>query len=64
MADVTPREAQRLPTLQNPCTLGVDVSTGRLFIAGLSDGVIQMTDTCYTDSVLHGVGHGKSDAEY
>ena len=33
MADSTPRELVRIPTVQNPYTLGVDATTGRLFIA-------------------------------
>jgi DNA-binding beta-propeller fold protein YncE len=44
MADATPREVQRLPTVQNPNTLGVDTSTGRLFIAGVPGGVVQVVD--------------------
>jgi DNA-binding beta-propeller fold protein YncE len=44
MTDATPREVQRLPTVQNPNTLGVDVTTGRLFIAGVPGGVVQIVD--------------------
>jgi DNA-binding beta-propeller fold protein YncE len=44
MADATPRELQRLPTVQNPNTLGVDAITGRLFIAGVPGGVMQVVD--------------------
>jgi DNA-binding beta-propeller fold protein YncE len=44
VTDATPREVQRLPTVQNPNTLGVDASTGRLFIAGVPGGVIQIVD--------------------
>jgi DNA-binding beta-propeller fold protein YncE len=44
MAGATPREVQRLPTVQNPNTLGVDATTGRLFIAGVPGGVIQIVD--------------------
>lgn len=44
MADATPREVQRLPTVQNPNTLGVDANTGRLFIAGVPGGVVQIVD--------------------
>jgi hypothetical protein len=40
----TPREVSRVPTVQNPYTLGVDATTGRLFIAGASGGVVQMVD--------------------
>jgi hypothetical protein len=38
------REVERLPTVQNPYSRGVDATTGRLFIAGLSGG-------SYTSSV-------------
>ena len=31
MAGATPREVQRLATVQSPYTLGVDATTGRLF---------------------------------
>lgn len=44
MAEPTPREVQRLPTVQNPYTLGVDAQTGRLFIAGVTTGVVQIVD--------------------
>jgi DNA-binding beta-propeller fold protein YncE len=44
MTDATPREVQRLPTVQYPNTLGVDERTGRLFIAGVPGGVVQMVD--------------------
>ena len=43
MTDPTPREVERLPTVQNPYSLGVDATTGRLFIAGLP-GVVQIID--------------------
>ena len=39
-----PREVQRLPTVQNPYTLGVDSTTGRLFVAGVTDGVVQIIE--------------------
>ncbi len=45
MSQPTPREVRRLPTVQNPYTLGVDANTGRLFIAGVTDGVVQVVDT-------------------
>jgi hypothetical protein len=35
------REVERLPTVQNPYSRGVDGTTGRLFI-GLSGGVVQI----------------------
>jgi hypothetical protein len=44
MAQPTPRKVQRVPTVQNPYTLGVDSVTGRLFIAGVSGGVVQIVD--------------------
>jgi DNA-binding beta-propeller fold protein YncE len=44
MADVTPREVARIPTVQNPYTLGVDSTTGRLFIAGVTGGVLQIVE--------------------
>ncbi|WP_041782059.1 hypothetical protein [Mycolicibacterium chubuense] len=44
MADATPREVKRISTVQNPYTLGVDPMTGRLFIAGVTAGVVQIVD--------------------
>ena len=44
MAGATPREVQRLATVQSPYTLGVDATTGRLFIAGVTGGVVQIID--------------------
>ncbi|RDH80093.1 YncE family protein [Mycolicibacterium moriokaense] len=44
MSQPTPREVRRLPTVQNPYTLGVDATTGRLFIAGVTGGVVQIVD--------------------
>jgi DNA-binding beta-propeller fold protein YncE len=43
MSGATPREVTRLATVQNPNTLGVDTSTGRLVIAGVP-GVLQILD--------------------
>lgn len=40
----SPREVRRVATVQNPYTLGVDADTGRLFIAGVTGGVIQVVD--------------------
>ena len=45
MTDATPREVQRYATVQNPYTLGVDSVTGRLFVAGVTAGVVQIIDT-------------------
>jgi DNA-binding beta-propeller fold protein YncE len=42
MNQPTPRAVQRFPTVQDPYTLGVDVSTGRLFVAGVSGRVIEI----------------------
>jgi DNA-binding beta-propeller fold protein YncE len=44
MAQATPREMKRIATVQNPYTLGVDAKTGRLFIAGVTAGVVQIVD--------------------
>lgn len=44
MAGTTPRQVQRMPTVQNPNTVGIDSSTGRLFIAGVPDGVVQIVE--------------------
>jgi hypothetical protein len=35
---------QRLPTVQKPYTLGVDATTGRLFIAGVTGGGVQIVE--------------------
>jgi hypothetical protein len=42
MATDAPREVARVATVQNPYTLGVDATSGRLFIAGVSAGVVQV----------------------
>jgi len=34
----------RFASVQNPYTLGVDTATGRLFIAGITGGVLQIVD--------------------
>lgn len=44
MAEPTPREVDRIATVQNPYTLGVDADTGRLFIAGVTAGVVQIVE--------------------
>jgi hypothetical protein len=44
MAADAPREVARIATVQNPYTLGVDSTTGKLFIAGVTAGVVQMID--------------------
>ncbi|WP_241010982.1 YncE family protein [Mycobacterium camsae] len=45
MGAAKPREVQRFPTVQNPYTVGVDAATGRLFVAGVTGGVVQIIDT-------------------
>ncbi|HZC91815.1 MAG TPA: YncE family protein [Mycobacterium sp.] len=45
MAGSDPREIQRFPTVQNPYSLGVDAKTGRLYVAGVTGGVLQILDT-------------------
>jgi DNA-binding beta-propeller fold protein YncE len=44
MTGSAPREVRRFPTVQNPYTLGVDSTTGKLFVAGVSGGVIHIVD--------------------
>ncbi|GAA4635243.1 YncE family protein [Mycolicibacterium sediminis] len=44
MATETPREVKRVATVQNPYTVAVDPLTGRLFIAGVTAGVVQIVD--------------------
>ncbi len=44
MSEPTPRRVQRFATVQNPYTLGVDSQSGRLFVAGVSAGVVQVID--------------------
>lgn len=44
MAGSEPVEIQRISTVQNPYTVGVDQQTGRLFIAGQATGVLQIVD--------------------
>jgi hypothetical protein len=44
MTNATQHEVQRLHTVQNPNSLLVDPTTGRLFIAGVPGGVVQIVD--------------------
>ncbi|MGO9224651.1 MAG: YncE family protein, partial [Mycobacterium sp.] len=44
MTRPAPREVRRIPTVQNPYTVGVDPTTGRLFVAGVTAGVVQVID--------------------
>lgn len=45
MSGANPRQVQRFPTVQNPYTIAVDSGTGRLYVAGVSAGVLQVIDT-------------------
>ena len=45
MSKPTPLLVQRFSTVQNPFTVGVDSQSGRLFVAGVSAGVVQVIDT-------------------
>jgi DNA-binding beta-propeller fold protein YncE len=45
MSIAHPIEIQRLSTVQNPYSLGVDSKTGRLYISGVNGGVLQILDT-------------------
>ncbi|WP_410623377.1 YncE family protein [Amycolatopsis sp. cmx-8-4] len=40
----TPTEVMRLPTVRQPNTVSVDSSTGRLFVTGTADGVLELID--------------------
>ena len=42
MANRRPARSRGSPTVQNPYTLGVDATTGRLFVAGVTGGVVQI----------------------
>ena len=44
MSEPTPVVLQRFTTVQNPYTVGVDAKTGRLYVAGVSAGVVQVID--------------------
>ncbi|MDP7703086.1 YncE family protein [Mycobacterium sp. TY815] len=44
MSDTNPREVRRFPTVQNPYTVGVDANSGRLFVAGVTAGVVQIIE--------------------
>jgi DNA-binding beta-propeller fold protein YncE len=44
MTQETPHEVKRVATVQNPYTLAVDALTGRLFVAGVTAGVVQIVD--------------------
>ncbi|MFB9923892.1 YncE family protein [Amycolatopsis halotolerans] len=40
----TPKEIARLPTVRQPNTVAVDPGTGRVFVTGTADGVVQLID--------------------
>ncbi|MEC3975149.1 YncE family protein [Amycolatopsis sp. H20-H5] len=40
----TPKEIARFPTVRQPNTVAVDPGTGRLFVTGTADGVLQLID--------------------
>ncbi|SOJ53179.1 PE-PGRS family protein PE_PGRS18 [Mycobacterium simulans] len=44
LAEQAPQRVARIPSVQNPYSLGVDSVTGRLFIAGVTGGVVQVID--------------------
>lgn len=44
MSGPNPQPVQRFSSVQNPYTLGVDPVSGRLFVAGVSAGVVQVID--------------------
>ncbi|GAB7141999.1 YncE family protein [Mycobacterium riyadhense] len=44
LAEQTPQQVARIPSVQNAYSLGVDSVTGRLFIAGVTGGVVQVID--------------------
>ena len=44
MSGPTPVLLQKFPTVQNPFTVGVDAKSGRLYVAGVSAGVLQVID--------------------
>ena len=44
MAAPRPREVARLPTVAQANTVAVDPTTGRLFVTGTKDGIVQIID--------------------
>jgi DNA-binding beta-propeller fold protein YncE len=44
MSGPEPREVARLPTVRQANTVAVDPTTGRLFVTGTADGVVQVID--------------------
>jgi DNA-binding beta-propeller fold protein YncE len=45
MSGPAPVLQQRFSTVQNPYTVGVDATSGRLYVAGVSAGVVQVIDS-------------------
>ena len=45
MAQPNPVEIKRFATVQNPYSLGLDSTSGRLYVAGVTGGVLQILDT-------------------
>jgi DNA-binding beta-propeller fold protein YncE len=45
MGQPTPALLQRFATVQNPYTVGVDTKSGRVYVAGVSAGVVEVIDT-------------------
>ncbi len=45
MSGPTPVLQQRFSTVRNPYTVGVDATSGRLYVAGVSAGVVQVIDS-------------------
>jgi hypothetical protein len=44
MAAPRPREVARLPAVAQANTVAVDPTTGRLFVTGTKDGIVQIID--------------------
>jgi DNA-binding beta-propeller fold protein YncE len=44
MTDLAPKEFRRFATVQNPYTVAVDSTTGHVFVAGVSGGVVHIID--------------------
>jgi DNA-binding beta-propeller fold protein YncE len=43
-AATPPKVLSRFPTVRQPNTVAVDAGTGRLFVTGTADGVLQLVD--------------------
>jgi DNA-binding beta-propeller fold protein YncE len=44
VSGAAPREVRRFATVQNPYTVGVDTTTGKLFVAGVAGGVVHVIE--------------------